>query len=119
MPLFAKRNKTYIGTLQCGAGRDAYLEFELAESNDSESELYAKEPMKYSLSEGVDPIEIKKAALRGAQMFNEKYGTNFKFKNIGYIPNDSTHYDLHARVAYIVLQRIFEGGEFVTSSANG
>jgi hypothetical protein len=113
MPLFAKRNKTYIGALQCGAGRDAYLEFELAESNDSELELYAKDPMQYSLSEGVDPLEIKKAALLGAQMFNEKYGTHFKFKNIGYTPNDSRHYDLHARIAYIVLQRIFEGGEFV------
>lgn len=86
MPLFAKRNKTYIGALQCGAGRDAYLEFELAESNDSELELYAKDPMQYSLSEGVDPLEIKKAALLGAQMFNEKYGTNFKFKNIGLFP---------------------------------
>jgi hypothetical protein len=119
MPLFAKRNETYIGALQCGAGRDAYLEFELSESNTSELELYAKEPMKYALSEGVDPQEIKKAALRGAQMFNEKYGTNFGFKNIGYVPNDSRHYDLHARVAYIVLQRIFEGGDFVASSAKG
>lgn len=119
MPLFAKRNETYIGALQCGAGRDAYLEFELTKSNESEPDLYAKEPMKYALSEGVDPEEIKKAALRGAQMFNEKYGTNFKFKNIGYVPNDSRHYDLHARVTYIVLQRIFEGGEFVASSAKG
>lgn len=45
-------------------------------------------------------------------MANEQYGTSFKFKRIGYIPNDSSHYDVHARVAYIVLQRIFEGGEF-------
>ena len=119
MPLFVKRNNTYIGALQCGGGQDAYLEFELAELNESEPELYAKAPMKYSLSENVDPQEIKKAALRGAQLFNEKYGTNFRFKNICYVPNDSKHYDLHARVAYIVLQRIYEGGEFVASSAKG
>ncbi|MBU1390220.1 MAG: hypothetical protein KJ856_00285 [Gammaproteobacteria bacterium] len=119
MPLFVKRNRTYIGALQCGAGRDAYLEFELAESNELEPELYTTAPMKYSLSEGVDPLEIKKAALRGAQMCNEKYGTNFSFKKIGYVPNDSKYYELHTRVAYIVLERIFEGGEFAVSSAKG
>lgn len=118
MPLFVKRNNTYIGALQCGAGRDAYLEFELAEE-DIEPELYAREPMKYSLSEGVDPEEIKNAALLGAKMANEKYGTNYHFSRIGYVPNDSTHYDLHARVAYIVLQRIIEGGSFNESVAKG
>ncbi|MEM5527875.1 hypothetical protein WN093_03490 [Gammaproteobacteria bacterium AS21] len=112
MPLFAKKDETYIGALQCGSGRDAYLEFELSADSDVEPELYAKDALNDSLSEGVDPNEIKKAALQGAQMANEQYGTNFKFKRIGYIPNDSSHYDVHARVAYIILQRIFEGGEF-------
>ncbi len=119
MPLFAKRDKTYIGALQCGAGRDAYLEFELTESGELEPELYAKQPMKYSLSSGVNPEEIKKAALEGMQLANEKFGTNYQLKKIGYVPNDSTHYDLHTRVVYIVLQRIFEGGEFRVSNAKG
>jgi hypothetical protein len=119
MPLFAKRDNTYIGALQCGSGRDAYLEFELAEGVESEPDLYIKECLKYALSEGVDPEQIKNAVLLGAKMANEEFGTNYQFKSIGYVPNDSTYYDLHARVAYIVLQRIHEGGEFKESNAKG
>lgn len=119
MPLFAKRDNTYIGALQCGAGRDAYLEFELAEGVEITPVLYIKERLKYALSDGVDPEQIRNAALLGAEKANEKFGTNYHFKRIGYVPNDSTHYDLHARVAYLVLQRIHENGEFKESNAKG
>lgn len=115
MPLFSKREQTYIGALQCGAGRDAYIEFELSEDRVADPPLYAKNEMKIPLSHGVDPEEIKKAALYGLSLANEKYGTKYGFSKIGYIPNDSIHYDLHARITYLVIQRVIEGGKFENS----
>ncbi|GHA63373.1 hypothetical protein ACFFLZ_00015 [Photobacterium aphoticum] len=106
MPIFKKIGNRYIGAYQCGAGQDAYLEVELVANHVPVPELYAKSPMAFSLSEGVDPEAIREAALLGAKMANDKLGTTFGLKRIGYIPNDSTRYSIHARVVSMIISRV-------------
>ncbi len=112
MPLFAKKGNKYVGALQCGAGMDAYLEFEISREEISDIEMYSLPSIKYGLSEGVDPSKIMQSAIEGAEAAFEVTGTRYYLKSIGYIPNDSRHYDLHSRIVRTTIIRLQEGGEF-------
>jgi len=112
MPLFVKDGEVYRSALQCGAGLDAFLEFELSDEPIDKVVLYEKSPLRSGLSDGVDPQKIKEAALLGVQMANEEYGTKYSIKRLGYVPNDSRHYQLHKRIAFGIIKRIHEAGEF-------
>ncbi|PCJ35159.1 MAG: hypothetical protein COA99_14055, partial [Moraxellaceae bacterium] len=110
--IYRKEGNAYISALQCGAGRDAYLSLELSETEIDEIEFYALEPMKRGLSKGVDLDKLREAVFRGIVGASETTGKKHNVKRVGYIPNDSEHYDLHSRIAYNILERIHSGGEF-------
>jgi len=114
MPLFAIKGNKYVGAIQCGAGRDAYLEFELSKDEQEKIEIYPLEPLEHDLSKGVDPQEILKAAVIGANRAFEKTKQRYFIKSIGYIPNDLKHYDIHSRIVYSVIEHLHNGGEFKT-----
>ena len=119
MPLFAKKGTKYVGALQCGAGLDAYLEFELSTEEVSEIEMHSLPPIKHGLSEGVDPAKIKQFALDGAAAAFEETGERYYLKSIGYVPNDSRHYHLHGRIVCSTIIRLKEGGEFRVINEQG
>jgi hypothetical protein len=117
MPLFARKGGKYIGALQCGAGLDAYLEFELSKEKPPQIEMYSLKPIKYGLSGGVDPEKIKKSAIEGALFAYKETGVRYFLKSIGYVPNDSRHYDLYSRIVCSTIIRVCEGGEFTDKKA--
>ena len=112
MPLYRKQGNTYISALQCGAGLDAYLQIELSDVEVEKISYVELKPMKVGLSTGISLDKIKESVQLGLKSFYEKTGKRYYIKKVGYIPNDSTHYHLHARIVYQVLNRIYSGGEF-------
>lgn len=119
MPLFAKKGTKYVGALQCGAGMDAYLEFELSKEDVPEVKMYSLSPIKHGLSEGVDPEKIKKFALEGAIAAFEESGARYYLKSIGYVPNDSRLYNLYGRIVCSTIIRLQEGGDFKDINEQG
>ena len=112
MPLFAKKGNKYIGALQCGAGRDAYLEFELSPTPIEEIEIYKLKPLKNGLSNETNPEKIKESAILGTDRAFKEINERYYLKSLGYIPNDSEHYELHERIVYSIIERIHNGGNF-------
>ena len=119
MPFFGKKGTKYVGAFQCGAGRDAYLEFELTDKEEDNIEIYALEPIQYGLSEGVNPQEILKSEKIATDKAYEKTKQRYYIKSIGYVPNDSTHYDIHERIVYSVIEHIHNDGEFKVINEKG
>ena len=118
MPFFGKNEKFYIGSLQCGGGRDAYLQIELSESPCEIEELFALQPLKSGLSEGVDPDKIRSSVKESLAKTNEYFGKEYFIKNVGYVPNDSKHYDLHGRLVFEIINHLRNGGTFTHVANN-
>ena len=118
MPFFGKSENFYIGSLQCGAGRDAYLQIELSESPCKVEELFALQPIEKGLSEGVDPQKLKSSVQESLAKTNEHFGKEYFIKSIRYIPNDSTHYDLHGRLVFEIIKHLRNGGNFTHVANN-
>lgn len=112
MPSFAKNGDRYRCTIQCGAGLDVILEFELSTEPVESLRTYALPELENGLSDGVDPKAIQEAADKGLRYAVEKFGKKYYFKSIGYCPNDSKHYDLHARCVWETIRHIQTGGTF-------
>jgi len=112
LPLYRKQGNTYIGVLQCGSGLDAYLQIELSDAEVDEINYVELKPLVVSLSSGVSLDKIKESVGAGLELFFEKTGKSYNIKKVGYIPNDSTHYHLHTRIVFQLLERIYTGGEF-------
>jgi len=110
MPFFGKIGEHYICSVQCGAGRDAYLRIKFGSSQ--EIKMTALDPIKNGLSQGVEPEKIMNSVLDMLPQINEKFKTNYSIAELQYIPNDSTHYDLYARVVYEVIKHRSNNGEF-------
>lgn len=112
MPLFARRGKNYVCSVQCGAGRDAFIEVEFAGALVEEVELFELPPARFGLSKGVDPLLILEAARDGCTAASNEFGSTFYLKRVGYVPNDSRHYDLHSRCVWEIIRHLVKGGEF-------
>lgn len=107
---FSKRGDFLIGTLQSGAGLDAFVELKLSDSPVESIRREDHQPLKYGLSAGVDPDEIESALLRAISRINKDFDKCYSLACFRYIPNDSRQYDLHERAAYEVIRYWLSGG---------
>jgi len=112
MPIFGKKGTHYICSLQCGAGKDAHLKFELSHDYVENIEIHKLEPIICSTSKGVDPKQILEQAIEGAKQASKDFNKNYFIKSISYIPNDSPNYDLHKRIVWEVIKHIENNGQF-------
>mgnify|MGYP005670448721 CR=1 FL=1 len=118
MQFFGKNEKYYVGSLHCGAGRSAFLQIELSRTPCDIEEMSALPPIKHGLSDGVDPIRIKQSAQDSLEKANNYLGTEYYIRKIAYVPNDSTHYDLHGRLVFEIIRHLENGGEFESVASN-
>jgi hypothetical protein len=75
--------------------------------------------MTYGLSEGVDPDKVLSAALAACEAASLKYGERRYLKTVAYVPNDSRHYDIHARCVSEIIRHLANGGEFLPLDEKG
>lgn len=111
MPLLGKRGDYLVGAIQADAGRDAYIEFLVEETPVEEVRREKLPPINNSHKAEVDPDEIEAAVSRAVDDINGDFGQNLQLQSIRYIPNDSQHYDLHHRAAYLVMREHVNGVE--------
>jgi hypothetical protein len=119
MPFLGRRGSRYVCSIQCGAGRDAFIEIEFSATPVSQVQLVSLPPLTHGLSEGVDPDKVLKAALAACEAASLKYGERRYLKTVGYVPNDSRHYDIHERCVSEIIRHLANGGEFRTLNEEG
>lgn len=112
MPLLAKHGDRYIAALQCGAGRDAYIQIEVTDQLVDEVELVQLPPCNSGRLIAVEPEKIKEAVIKAFRESSLLFGLDLNLRCIAYFPNDSRHYDLHARCTALIVEALATGKEF-------
>ena len=86
MAHLSKLDNRYVGSIQCGAGRDAYLQLELSDEACSELQVL---PVPWLSSEddgSVEPESIRKAVVSAQKSILTKYNRTFNVKKVWYLP---------------------------------
>ncbi|MEL0646200.1 hypothetical protein V6248_02095 [Pseudoalteromonas agarivorans] len=112
MKIYNKGDNIYVGALQCGGGLDAYLQIELSDIEVKRTQFVKLKAMNVGLGDAVSVDKIKKSVELALQLFFNKTGKIYYIKTVSYIPNDSTHYHLHTRIVYQILNCIYTNSKF-------
>ena len=112
MKIYNKGDNIYVGALQCGGRLDAYLQIELSDIEVKSIQFIKLKAMNIGLSDAVSVDKIKESVELALQSFFNKTGKIYYIKTVSYIPNDSTHYHLHTRIVYQILNRIYTNIKF-------
>jgi hypothetical protein len=112
LKIYNKGDNIYVGALQCGGGLDAYLQIELSDIEVKSIQFIKLKAMNIGLSDAVSVDKIKESVELALQSFFNKTGKIYYIKTVSYIPNDSTHYHLHTRIVYQILNRIYTNSKF-------
>jgi len=112
MPFYGKIGEHYICSVQCGAGRDAYLRIKFGSNQENKIKMTALDPITNGLSQDVEPEKIMNSVLDILPQINEKFKSNYSIEELQYIPNYSAHYDLYAKVIYEAIKHHNNNGKF-------
>ena len=67
----------------------------------------------------LDPERIRTAVVEASTQANYELGTSFFPAAIGYIPNDSPHYELFSHCTALLVHRLVSGAPFPAVSSGG
>ena len=112
MPSLSKHENRFVSSIQCGAGRDAYIQFELSDVSSSDISVLPLPFAPKDNNSDLDPSAILGASQKAVEQIHRKYQTLFHLKAIWYSPSDPPHYDIYSRAVYITLEHIINGGDF-------
>ena len=113
-----KRDNKYLGAMQCGGGRDAFVEVLPTQEKVENVKVYCVGKMSCRHKRKVDPNEILKAAEECNQKIEKLFDKPFYIKEVGYIEYDSQHYDLHGGLMYTILKKL-SNNESIRETENG
>lgn len=114
MPFFGRRGNRYVCAIQSGGGNDALIEIEFSPTPIAEPTMFALPPIGDGKPNVADAQQVRQAAVDAAADASNEFGQPFYLKQIGYVPGDAPHGDMHARCVMEIIRRLVDGGEFKT-----
>lgn len=113
-----KRNNRYLTSAQCSAGLDALIEIKVSNKPVVNINIYSLSKDFSGVSK-IDPekiLDIAKEANEQVLNYNEK---PLFIEEMGYVPEDSPHYDLINSLAVKLLKNLCDGAEVIEIKEKG